>query len=943
MKAEVHFLGQPEIFIDRKKIQITQKKVEAMLLYILFNGRCSREELTAVFWCDCDEESARRNLRNSLYKIRNLIGKDFLQTSGKSYISLNQELEIERDIDLFITENSEKKIVGLSSLCFLDKFYLKHCPEFEEWVRSIQNTYERILIDKLQPAMRASFKKGDNAQAVKYAESILKVDPHNEESAYILMKVCECSGEYNRAVLAYNRFTSQLYQDMGLEPGKQIKEEYEHVLRMKNEQGQSVQQGPFYAGHIRAFSALREEYSKFRQKVPYDACIICAGEGMDKEEILWKFEKECENETLIKIWFQNLNQFVEYYAIRRILLEIAESVQIPVYEILEPVTGENADLYFMNASRRLEKKMQSSKKRCVLILHNLEFVDTKSMNLILTCLLGPMRERIFVAASFCANFKMKFPAYSMGNTFPGIRAIVLLPLKEGECFRYVKECLLDGIAINQEERELYRYTGGNLALLREVASNLAAGVKHIYDAGPKTEQLFKRLLHGLSSQEYEYLEYLAIMENGAEADALSSMLHETPAQVVKQLDHLMKSGLLEEINQKGHERLKIQAKMLRDMIYREISNFKRNELHKMALRHYETVCQKTKKDLFILSELKYHSTGSDRIWDALYYDIYYLRYVLDYYDEFFPVVPHDVEILQSFTIPRKEIYEALDAFQVCLNMLEDEIEPARFYELQMELYYLKGRTLNRDGKREEGLCYAQALIDMAQKTENKKMLLNGYIEALCYGVKAEDPSLMRHYLERMKGIGELTAFQAEKGTILRLEGYCRILEKDYKGAEILLKESIEIFSSPKLSNTNYYSAAGAYDYLAITYRCQNQFEKAREAIEQAIRLCTGKGTGKGLDLFYCDYGYILFLQGKYKEAEKYFVLSARIYDDFGTYWLRSVGESCMAVIHLERGEEKEALEHFRRAEIFSRKEKTREELEILEDARRRLKQAKVLI
>ncbi|MEG1741277.1 MAG: hypothetical protein RR237_00180, partial [Acetivibrio sp.] len=78
MKVEVHFLGYPEIVIEKNKIQITQKKIEAMLLYILFNGKCTREELVAMFWCDCDEEGARRNLRNSLYKIRNLIGKDFL-------------------------------------------------------------------------------------------------------------------------------------------------------------------------------------------------------------------------------------------------------------------------------------------------------------------------------------------------------------------------------------------------------------------------------------------------------------------------------------------------------------------------------------------------------------------------------------------------------------------------------------------------------------------------------------------------------------------------------------------------------------------------------------------------------------------------------------------------------------------------------------------------
>ena len=201
MKVEVHFLGQPEILIDHVRLTITQKKIEAMLLYILSNGTCTRDELVAIFWCDCDEEGARGNLRNSLYKIRNLIGKDFLLTGGRSYISLNPKVEIFRDTDLFIMENSEQRLLELNRFCFLDKYYLKNCPGFEEWVCSMQNTYERLLRERLLPAMRGSFKKGDHVMAEKYAEYILRFDIHNEEAVYTLIKICGQNGEYNKAAV----------------------------------------------------------------------------------------------------------------------------------------------------------------------------------------------------------------------------------------------------------------------------------------------------------------------------------------------------------------------------------------------------------------------------------------------------------------------------------------------------------------------------------------------------------------------------------------------------------------------------------------------------------------------------------------------------------------------------------------------------------------------
>ena len=114
------------------------------------------------------------------------------------------------------------------------------------------------------------------------------------------------------------------------------------------------------------------------------------------------------------------------------------------------------------------------------------------------------------------------------------------------------------------------------------------------------------------------------------------------------------------------------------------------------------------------------------------------------------------------------------------------------------------------------------------------------------------------------------------------ESYCHILDGEYETAEELLNKSIEIFSRPRLKNTYFYPAAGAYDYLAITYRCRGQYDKALEAIEEALRLCKTRGSRKGLDLFYEDYAYILFLQGRMEEAEKFFCISARIYDEFGS-------------------------------------------------------------
>lgn len=943
MKAEVHFLGQPRILINGKKIQITQKKIEAMLLYLLFNGQCTREELVAVFWCGCDGESARRNLRNSIYKIRNLIGKDFLLAGGKSYISLNPQLLIERDIDLFVMENSEEKIIELSSFCFLDKVFLKNCPEFEEWVRGMQNTYERILLGKLIPGMRSCMNKGATVLAEKYAECILRADAHNEEAILVLMQLCEQNSDYNRAASIYSHFSKQLLYDLGLEPGMRIKEEYENILRLKSEKRRSENEGLSYAGHIHALVALEEEYSRYRQGFAYNNLILCGAEGMYKEEIWWEFSKAHDKEAVINLWFSSLGDKVDYYAVRCTLIKIGEWMGIAQSEILAGIPVGNADLNFMNSIDKLAGKIPNSGRKCRLIIHNMEHADVKSRNLILTCLMERMKQKVFIAAGFCSNSRKKFPLLFDAAGFSGIRVLHLEPLAEGECSRYFMECLQDGKIAKLEERKLYRYTGGNLMLIRQAASNFQDGCEDIYLMHSQAEQCFGKLFQTLDVQEYEYLEYLAVLENGAEAEVLGKMCHENSFSVMQEMTLLLGNGFFEEVPQRGHERLRIRSKMLRDMIYKNISDFRKKELHKSAVCCYEVLYKNSERDLFILSELKYHSAPAGRPEAALFYSIAYLRYVLDYYDEFFPAVPHDVEILSTFSFTRKEIYEELDDFQIKLAAMENRVDEVWFNELQMELYYLRGRTLNRDGKRDAGLIYAEKLITLAERTNHKKMLINGFIEALCFGVKAEDSQLMENYLEKVKRLSDRSDYPVEYGTLLRLEGYCCILNKDYDRAEMLLKKSIGIFDSPRYQNTYYYCAAGAYDYLALTYRFRKQYDNALKVMEKALALCTERNVKKGMDLFYEDYGYILFLQGRHDEAERYFILSAGIYDEFGTYWLRSIGESCMSMICLERGKEKEALEYFRRAEIFSRKEKTKEEMVVLETARRKLKKARVLV
>ena len=59
-----HFLGNPYIELDGKKLSFPLKKAEYMATYLAFNGPASRNQLKVLFWPDMQSAQSSANLRN---------------------------------------------------------------------------------------------------------------------------------------------------------------------------------------------------------------------------------------------------------------------------------------------------------------------------------------------------------------------------------------------------------------------------------------------------------------------------------------------------------------------------------------------------------------------------------------------------------------------------------------------------------------------------------------------------------------------------------------------------------------------------------------------------------------------------------------------------------------------------------------------------------------
>ncbi|MGB5301865.1 MAG: hypothetical protein WBP17_01800, partial [Gemmatimonadota bacterium] len=110
------------------------------------NHGWSREKLIALLWPDTDPAEARRHLSQSVYLLRKGLGEDAIATHGES-VELNTDV-VWTDVGAFheaLREGEPERAIDLYAGPFLDGFYVRDAPDFEEWSeaerRSLADTY----------------------------------------------------------------------------------------------------------------------------------------------------------------------------------------------------------------------------------------------------------------------------------------------------------------------------------------------------------------------------------------------------------------------------------------------------------------------------------------------------------------------------------------------------------------------------------------------------------------------------------------------------------------------------------------------------------------------------------------------------------------------------------------------------------------------------------
>ncbi len=224
-ELRIKLLGSPSVMVgDQPLVGFVSIKSQALLYYLAATEESHRRDvLAALLWGDVPDATARKNLRDVLSNLRQLIGP-FLAITRQE-VGLNADAPINCDSQALLrTVQSARSLEPLAAAVelhegvFLDGFHVPNAPLFEEWMLAQREHLRQALGNGLEMLVSGSSARREYKSAIRYARQWSALDPLQELPHRALMQVYAEDGDRPAAMKQYHELMQLLKEDLGVAP-----------------------------------------------------------------------------------------------------------------------------------------------------------------------------------------------------------------------------------------------------------------------------------------------------------------------------------------------------------------------------------------------------------------------------------------------------------------------------------------------------------------------------------------------------------------------------------------------------------------------------------------------------------------------------------------------------------------------------------------------------
>lgn len=912
--------GVPKITKDGQSVFLPYAKINALLYYMLVSKVVSRDEAVGLLWPDEEEKIAKKNLRNAIYQAKKSLGADIISSPKKSLLLLNETLEIESDVDLFV--HSPRQNMHLYTGDFLQGFFLKDAESYEYWIVKMRNYYKEKFSKECYLKIEEDIQNKNYDEVENHIQRLTDLDEYDERNFRLLMRFYQDTGRNSKVIETYYDLSKLLRRELGIDPDRKTKEIYERSLEQINFGEETYSHvDSFFFGRYNEIAALEKAFKNFREKKDGKSLLITGEPGVGKSTIMRKLLEEVADDFFVlESCCYQVEQELSLRPWRMITREISHQIQrnrlippalwkdliaksfpdfsenlprSPFFPFQEDAPFDSIVHILAEALSRL-----ASQKQVLLVFEDLQWMDDRSLRLLTAVMLETDPSQVMLVAT--CDKERNHALDDALTSLTRYHRLITVPLERftlEACHHFMEEAL-PGEELKGKTLELiYNETEGNPFFLSEYIDMMKKGAKLDQMSPAMVEALKSRFLY-LSEEAMELGNVLSIFYDEVPLHVLLQVTNKDAGEVLPLLERLKDRMILAEKETERDTVILFTHTKLREYLYMTQPRSRKKLLHQKIGLMLEDALNTSKKDSKLYSKLIYHFSAAGDYLKALKYQIDTLSHCLNFSHEMFPVLnTMELEPEGNRYISREQIGELFHNLEVSLKEAQESIHCSEELDLLViEFFYMKGRYLIREGRYDDGVNHILQVIEKSQQIGNQNYTLEGYKQLILYHLQINHPKDMAEYIELALDLAVKCNYHKEIGILLRLKGLCNMMMGNYYLAEKLLRESINTLAVTenvaKLYATN---IAASYNYIGEIRQAEEDYQGALQLFHKAISLCLEKNVSSSLSYFYINAGKTAYYMENFAVAKDYFQKAYSLYGQFDSFWRRPVLDSYMAL------------------------------------------------
>ncbi|MFL5618110.1 MAG: BTAD domain-containing putative transcriptional regulator [Gemmatimonadaceae bacterium] len=183
----------------------------------------SRDRAMALLWPELDTASARNNLKQTVFAIRQVLEVEMFDRTSPNLRLQPREITVDlHHFEHALAVGAHEEAVGDYTGPFLDGFFLPNLVEFDRWVERVRQRLDLGYARALESlAVRARL-RSDVSAAIHWYRRLVEYDPVSTSSVLGLMLTLVAASEPLEALRYYSQHVKLLRDEFDAKPSPKI-------------------------------------------------------------------------------------------------------------------------------------------------------------------------------------------------------------------------------------------------------------------------------------------------------------------------------------------------------------------------------------------------------------------------------------------------------------------------------------------------------------------------------------------------------------------------------------------------------------------------------------------------------------------------------------------------------------------------------------------------